>query len=362
MLYGYKIDGLSTIVVADDVLAEYTAWMGKNSDVHPDCFFEEAFTPGFLDCLTNPDYTGYKYEIRVFKHSSEDQQDQFIKKNEIKLVQSAIARDKQSTMLWAEKEEKKYEIKQSRKELYDAREKEINEIYKVWVANIEARQAALQARKDAGETIPPEDEIPDEDLIFYIRNEYEEQTIGQELGLAENDPWDSRDEEEIEQERINKEKFEKAKAAGKISGDSFSGPIERDPVRKPIDLRKPKTSDSSKQSANTDAAIAPEQIDVEPGKVVVTKVNVTTNADGTISVGSINAIKKGGEVDLEGKSRLEAEREEERRKNKHKLTPEEFAKRLRGDGRHDATGGATVAGDKVQVPKTRARKRAGLGK
>lgn len=353
MLFGYKVsidDRIGTMVVAATTVEEFTKWCDENYDVVEGCFFNEVFIPGFLDAMTNDTFKGYKKPVRVFYHDDTANQDEFIKKHAIELVQPLAGPDKQADMIWLAEQEVKDEEKQTRKELFEAREKEINEIYKKWRADIEARKAALQARRDAGEEIPPEDEIPEEDLVFYLENEYAEKTIAEELELNEYDPWDRRSEEEKEHDRMIKEKIDKAKKAGKLSGESFGGPVERDKSMGKVDLRDPKKVDGD--SANTDAAVAPEQVEGEDGEVFVTKISTSTDANGNITVHGINAIKKGGEVNEEEKAAKIAEREEAIAKakgGKRVFTPEDFAKALRGDGRMDSTGGAVLEGDKKKV-------------
>jgi hypothetical protein len=367
MLYGYKANEdmrLTTMVVAASTIIEFETWADNefHTEIHPESLlFIEGRVSNFMDAMVNDAYKGYKRPLYIFYHTDEEQRDAFIKKHNIELVQTAIGRDKQADMLWLAEQTVKDEHKDTRKELFDKREKEIEELYKTWRKDIDARKAALQARKDAGEELTEADEIPEEDLIFYIENEYAEKTIGEELGLSENDPWDRRSEEEIEQEKAIKEKIEKAKKAGKLSGESFGGPVERDKGRSPVDLREPKQV--SNDSSNTDSSIAPEQINGNDGDVFVTKINVEHDSSGNIIVKGVNAIKKGGEINKEELEAKVAERETMRAesKAKTKLSPDAFAAALRGDGRTDCWGTAPIEGDKEKIKdKSSGKKRKGL--
>jgi len=358
MLYGYKTidDGnITTMVVAASTIEELTVWSNETFDLDTE-FYNDYHVSGILDVMTKEDYKGYKHPIYAFYHRNDIDRENFIKKHSIEIVPTAKARDLHRDMLWDHEQEAKQEVKQTRKELWDKRDKEIEEAYKVWRADIEARKEVLQKRKDAGVEIKPEDEIPEEDLIFYMPNEYDEKTLEEELGLAAHDPWDRRSEEELEQERIWKEKLEKAKKDGKLSGESFGGENTHE-KRKAVDLREPKKVDST-GNANTEAGVAPEQVDVDPGKVYVTKINTTTDSNGNITVTGINAIKKGGEVNEEERDRIIAERQEAR--SKLSLTPEAFAEALRGTGRMDSTGGAVIAPDAPEVAPSPGKKRKGL--
>jgi hypothetical protein len=284
-----------------------------------------------MDALTNDEFKGFKLAVRVFYHDDEAQREDFIKKHSIKLVQSFTARDKQDDMLHEEKATKIDADKEDRRKKWEERQKEIDAITKAFYEDIERRQAA-------GE------EIPEEEQHIYIENEYAERTIGEEYGLDGYDPWDRRSDEELEHEAKVKDKIEKAKKMGQLSGESFGGGA----VRKEAETSSENTEETKKE-----------------GKLHVRKINVEQNADGTYKVMGVEAIKTGAEVDEDEKRRLEEEKArvaEERKARAKKLTPEDFAKVLRGDGRMDSTGGAVIVGENPVIKdKKSGKKRKGIG-
>lgn len=335
MLYGYKVmmdNRVATLISAADTVQEYTIWCDNNEDVVDGCLFNECYVSNFMDVLTNEEFKGFKHAVRVFYHDDEAQREEFIKKHSIKLVQSFAARDKQDDMLHEEKATKIDIEKEERAKKWEERQKEIDAITKAFYEDIEKRKAA-------GE------EIPEDEQHIYIENEYAEKTIGEALGLDEYDPWDRRSDEELEHEAKVKDKIEKAKKMGQLSGESFGGVVAR---KKEEEANGEGTEEAKKE-----------------GKVHVRKINVEQNADGTYKVMGVEAIKTGAEVDEDEKRRLEEEKAriaEERKARAKKLTPEDFAKALRGDGRMDSTGGAVIEGEKVVIKdKKSGKKRKGIG-
>lgn len=147
-----------------------------------------------------------------------------------------------------------------------------------------------------------------------------EKTLAEMFGLETNDPWDRRSEEEREEDREMKKMMQQAKQAGTMSDDSFAAPPQQ-------------------------GQAAPTQTDSN-GKLTITDTDGIINADGTLNISNIRAVKTGGPVDENlKKAREEAfdKNREEKLAGRKTFSPEDFAAVLAGDGSADHLG---IKGDR----------------
>ena len=245
--------------------------------------FNEVYTSKALQHMVEDLYRGFKKPIHVFYHNDEAQRNAFVDEWKINVLENGIqSRDKQADMVFAEKYRAENEAKH-------------------------ARDAAEAAAEAAGTEYTGE----------------REKTLAEMHGLEENDPWDRRTEEEIEYDREMKKMMNDAKAAGTMSDDSFAAPsANQDPDRRTPDAKDPN------------------------GKLTITDTDGIVNADGTLDISRIQAVKTGGPVD----ENLKQAREEAFEKNKAEklagrktFSPEDFAAILAGDGSSDAN---NIRGDR----------------
>lgn len=365
MLYGYKAvmdNRIATVVCAGDTIEEFTRWCDVNEEVVDGCLFHECYVMNFMDAMVNDDYRGYKHAVYTFFHDDDAQRDAFLVRHSIKEVKSANGRDKQDDMLHVEKCEVETAAYEDREAKYKVRQEEIEAITKAFYEDIKTREAA-------GEV------IPDDQKHIYLVNEFAARTLGEELGLEEYDPWDSRNAEDVEEDDKVKDKIEKAKKMGELSGESFGDLIrqrkEEAAARKRAaeansasqDNSPADTTDTASQDAPTASAEVETDEEKEEGKLYIHKIEVDTNSDGTIRVTGVSATKIGAEVDEDEKRRVQEEAERikaERKARAKKLTPDDFVKALRGDGRMDSTGGAVIVGEQPKVRRSKPKKRGGL--
>ncbi len=282
MLNGHKeiVDNrIATLVTSATTINEYMDFLkvvqGQAFDKRN---FNEVYTSQALQHMVEDLYRGFKKPIHVFYHNDADQRDAFITEWKINVLENGVqSRDKQADMIF----EDKYQRENAEKQ---------------------ARNAAEAAAEAAG--------------VEYTGER--EKTIGEMFGLEENDPWDRRTEEELEYDREMKKMMNDAKAAGTMSDDSFASP--------------------ASSNANPDK-MQPGTTPAPNGKLTITDTDGIINADGSLNISNIQAVKTGGPVD----ENLKASREQAYEDKKQELlqgrktfSPDDFAAVLAGDGSSDA--------------------------
>lgn len=283
MLYGHKeiVDNrTATLVTSATTVEEYTSFLkivqGQAFDKRN---FNEVYTSQALQHMVEDLYRGFKKPIHVFYHNDDAQRDAFVAEWKINVVENGVqSRDKQADMLFEEKYRKENEAKQKRN----------------------ADEAAAEA---AGQEYTGE----------------REKTIAEMFGLEENDPWDRRTEEELEYDREMKKMMNDAKAAGTMSDDSFAAP-------------------ANPSNANPDK-MQPGQTPPSNGKLTITDSDGIINADGSLNISNIQAVKTGGPVDENLKAAREQaydDKKKELLQGRKTFSPEDFAAVLAGDGSSDA--------------------------
>ena len=332
-VYGLKesVDNrTATLVVAADTVEEYGKWYTDLQALEgDDRLFEEEVLSQVMAHLLDPVYKGFKKPVHVVFHKDEAQRDAFFEQQKLIEQKSNPARDRQADMLHKHKE-------------------------------------AVREETES-----------DED-----RN----RTIEERTGLDKSDPFDRRSEEEVQADQAMKDEMKKQRAAGTVSSDSFADPdairaqrktdrlkdalggkmsetMAREQLKELIDPTDAKYGELDGMSADELIDVLAEHdiegVEVLPdadyneirkgimgdeteavgGDLHITDVGVTHNADGSIDVETVRAIKHGGEVDTELKEAREADyerRADEAKGGKKSFSPEDFEKVLRGDGRGDA--------------------------
>lgn len=368
MLYGYQaeIDNKpATLVVSADTVEELDAWFAQVTEDAEKACWESVRVSNFLEMLRpNNPFHGYKRPVYAVFHADDANRDAFIKRFEINEQNIEYCRDRHRDMIHAKK---------------------------------------VELGEDTG--------------MFGTANA--DKTIAEIAGVSdEYDPWDKRSEEEKEQDKKLREKYEELEKKGKLSGESFGGGARKTtnvaspgntevdpslapaptaevtaeaPKKRPsiLDAFKPEIDKKLAEDANLAATeiyndlkansgytgglttvkdyvkeakerITAEAEAAERKKAFVTDIRVKHNADGTINIDNVLASKRGGEVDEEAKQAYQDDYEkkvEEAKGGKKRFSPQDFAAVLRGDGRDDNYG---IAGDKQVVHDPNAGTREGI--
>lgn len=328
---------VATIVVAADTVEEFNKWFTDvEGQPEGDRLYNEIYTSSVLDALTRDQFKGFKHHVYAFFHDTEEQREEFVAQQKIVEQKTHPARDRQADMLHKHKEKVREETE------------------------------------------------TDED-----RN----RTIEERLGLDKNDPWDRRSEEEREQDRQLKEEMKRLRQEGTVSSDSFADPEAireqriKDRLKDALSGKMSETMarDQLKDLGNGTAAEAQtidgldaqglkdaltaegvDDVDILSDEAYqgvidaikppvqtqdaqdanapvakVTDIKTSVNADGSVNVDSITAVKRGGPVDegLQAANQKEAEElREAKLGGRRSFSPDDFAKVLAGDGSSDALG------------------------
>jgi hypothetical protein len=195
-IYAYADGDDILVVTAATSLAEYDDFYARAAAERADYASESQ--PDVMGMLLDPIYSRLKKPPYVFQHLSSLQRDEFVNKHKIILLGPNAAIDHSNDMI----------------------------------------DRALRQQESA-------------------IGERDTRTIGEALGLTENDPWDKRSEEQKEKEKAAQEKYKKAydeaQKRGTISGDSFSSPQDK--------------------------------------KAHVTDIRTTIHSDGSITIDNVRAVK-----------------------------------------------------------------------
>lgn len=211
LLYGYRKDSVTVVTASHGNTQILVNW--ANALPTSDVTFVSRRETEFSDAF-EPEFKRLRHEVFIFDHTNTQQQDEFISKHGITILNPQTAWDRHDTMV--------------------------------------------------------EFDVPD----FY--DVAETRTLEEIEGLTENDPWDRRTPEQIEQDNKMKEMIDAMKKAGEISSDG--------------------SFDARKAHENGD------------NTAHVTDIRTTVNADGTVSIDNVLARKDYS--DLKGDALREADRED----------------------------------------------------
>jgi hypothetical protein len=298
MLYGYREsirNQISTVVSAADTRVEYEEFTGKVTMPESQTNYSDWFLTSFLDHLQDDIF-------RQFRSSG----------SEPVLVFHHIDEASREAFIV------EWDIKLVHSEVARDRQKDM-----IWRERQEKDHAVYL----------------EEEAKALADGEYTPQgrSIEEKFGLDKDDPWDCRTEKEKESDKQIKEKMKKMRQKGELSGDSFGG------------------ASAQREGRAEERGDLPKK---EKGQVHVQTINTTRNADGTVDIDNIVAIKHGGEVDTEAKAAKQAQVDEQLKALKEDrivFGPEDFAAALRGDGSSDRLGikgdaeGRKIGG-KIQQP------------
>lgn len=169
-IYGYAEGDDILVVTAATSLAEYDDFYARAAADRSDYASESQ--PDIMGMLLDPTFSRMKKPPYVFTHLSPLQRDEFVGKYNITLLGPNAAIDHANDMI----------------------------------------DRALRQQESA-------------------LGQRDTRTIGEALGLTENDPWDKRSEEQKEKEKAAQEQYKKAydeaQKRGTISGDSFAAPKDK---------------------------------------------------------------------------------------------------------------------------------------
>jgi hypothetical protein len=170
MLYGIKDGTTTTIIAAADSVAELEAFFAAARDANTN--YEDLIQPGLIEWMSDDRYSRYKKPPYVAEHSSSEQRELFIAEYNITILKPNALVSKHTAML---------------------------------------------------ETLKVDP---------YAADYNDERTLEEILGIKDEDPWDTRTEEEkaadLERQQKYKELADEAKAKGNLSGESFSVPQDSD--------------------------------------------------------------------------------------------------------------------------------------
>ncbi len=198
MIYTFNDDttGVAvSIVGAADNIGEFEAFYRAILMPGTPSLYRDHGQPSISDMMLDERFRGLKKPPYVFEHENADQRAAFATQHGLKVVPDFFLRDKHGEML-------------------------------------------AEMKTDP-----------------YLSDEADARTIEEIHGLDKHDQWDHRTEEEKAEDQKIREKYEKLRKAGKVSGDSF-GPSKKD-----------------------------------GSEVRVTDIRTTRNADGSISVDEVLAVK-----------------------------------------------------------------------